>query len=192
MLKEQSRQNRDQIVQSILESEEKIATNITSHNEAFTDKIDGMMESFTQRDEILYERIKSLHVEVIDEVNIQSKEIMRTIKTEEGDVQMQHSELIGHLHKTEHNIRLNSEEQTEGILTQLEQTRQNITDQIHNLNKDVKESVTNQAIKTRKLGNSDVVEYLWFSKITSSTFVKQSCMFMSKVHSKSFTHKQWK
>ncbi|CAG2207454.1 unnamed protein product [Mytilus edulis] len=174
MLREQSRQNRDQIVQSILESEEKIATNITSHNEAFTDKIDGMMESFTQRDEILYERIKSLHVEVIDEVNIQSKEIMRTIKTEEDDVQMQHSELIGHLHKTEHNIRLNSEEQTEGILTQLEQTRQDITDQIHNLNKDVKESVTNQAIKTRKLGNSDVAEYLWFSKITSSTFVKQN------------------
>ncbi|XP_063399602.1 uncharacterized protein LOC134684263 [Mytilus trossulus] len=185
MIREQSRQNRDQIVQRILESKEKIANNITSQNEAFTDKIDGMMESLTQRDEILYERIKSLHVKVVDEVNIHSKEIMRTIKTEEDDVQMQHTELIGHLHKTEHNIRLNTVEQREGILTQLEKTRQDITDQIHNLSMDVKESVTNQAIKTRKLDvrKQNLIDHsnaIIQGHLSDETFVKTAALEKGK------------
>ncbi|XP_052064754.1 uncharacterized protein LOC127704660 [Mytilus californianus] len=148
-LREQSKQNNDQIVQHILE----ITTNISSHNKTITEKMEGMQLDFDKRDEILYERIQSNEVKLNDEVYKQNKEVMRTIGKEREVLQLNHEELIGHLNQTELNIRSTTEEKTESILTHVEQTRQEIKDKIDNISVDLKEKVT---IEVAKLGILDL------------------------------------
>ncbi|CAC5401690.1 unnamed protein product [Mytilus coruscus] len=150
-LREQSKQNDDQIVQCILETDNKITTNILSHSKTITGQIEGLQLNFGNRYDILYERIQSMEVTVNDEGNKHTKAIIRTIETEKDDLQVKHEELIGLIHKTEQSIQTKTEEKAKNVLTQVEEARQDIEDKILNLGDDIKESITFEAGKLGKL-----------------------------------------
>lgn len=159
MLREQSRNNNDQIVQHILETEDKINTSISSHNRTISAKMDAMQLNFARRDEILYERVHSNEVKFNEEVHKQNKAVMSIIENEKEVLQVNHAELIGRLYQTELNIQSKTEETTEGILACVEQTKREITDKIDNLNVDHKKTVAVGASKLRKQGNIDILKF---------------------------------
>ncbi|CAC5401687.1 unnamed protein product [Mytilus coruscus] len=130
MIREQSRTSNDQIVQHILETENKINTNISSHNRTISAKMEEMQLNCARRDEILYERVHSNEVKFNEEVHKQNEAVMRIIEKEKEVLQVNHAELIGHLYQTELNIQSKTEETTEvSKLRKLDERKQNLIDQ---------------------------------------------------------------
>ncbi|VDI10966.1 Hypothetical predicted protein [Mytilus galloprovincialis] len=157
MLREQSRNNNDQIVQHILETEDKINTSISSHNRTISAKMDAMQLNFARRDEILYERVHSNEVTFNEEVHKQNKAVMSIIENEKEILQVNHAELIGRLYQTELNIQSKTEETTKDILACVEQTKREITDKIDILNVHHKKTVAVGASKLRKQDHSNAI-----------------------------------
>lgn len=159
MIREQSRASNNKIVQHILESEDKINTNISSHNRNISAKMEEIQLNIARKDEILYERVHSNEVKFNEEVHKQKKAVMSLIEKEKEFLQINHAELITHLHQTELNIHSKTEETTEGILAGVEQTKREITDKIDDLSGNLKETVTVGASKLRKQGNIDILKF---------------------------------
>ncbi|CAG2243113.1 unnamed protein product [Mytilus edulis] len=138
-LREQSRQNIDQIVQQISETENTITTNISSHSKTTMEQLEGLQLDFAKRDDNLNERIQSNQVKLVDEVQEQTKVVIGTIEKEREVQQKNHGEQIGHLLQTERNIISKTKETTADIIKHVKQTGQEIQDKIDDLIVDIKQ-----------------------------------------------------
>lgn len=148
MLREQLTQNNDQTVKHISEFKNTITTNISSHSKTAMEQLEGMQLDFAKRDDNLNDKIQSNQVSLMDEVQEQNKAVIGTIEKEKGVQQMNHTEHIGHLFKTESSILSKTEETTADILTHVKQTGQEIMDKFDNLSIGIKETSTIEADKS--------------------------------------------
>ncbi|XP_063398852.1 uncharacterized protein LOC134683464 [Mytilus trossulus] len=150
-LREQSRQNIDQIVQQISETKTTITTNISSHSKTTMEQLEGLQLDFANRDDNLNEKIQSNEVK-LDEVQKQNKVVIGTIEKERDIQQKNHAEKIGHLFQTERNILSKTKETTADIIKHVKQTGQDIKDKVDNLRADIINTSAIEAAKSIKQG----------------------------------------
>lgn len=120
------------------------------------EQLEGMQLDFAKRDDNLNDKIQSNQVSLMDEVQEQNKAVIGTIEKEKGVQQMNHTEHIGHLFKTESSILSKTEETTADILTHVKQTGQEIMDKFDNLSIGIKETSTIDADKSVIQGTMSV------------------------------------
>ncbi|CAC5401686.1 unnamed protein product [Mytilus coruscus] len=110
--------------------------------------------NLSRRDEIIYEKMQSYDVKLVDEVHNHNIEVNRTMEKERAVLQRKHEE---HIYQTELSVRSKIEETMEGVLTNTEQTRRAIQDKIDNLSGHHKDSLTICPVTLEKLDHSNAI-----------------------------------